>query len=179
MSNRGRIPRDHRQPAPRPGPPDGHPSSPRWRIPAEWTSTTVPQSYPADAPFYRQPPRPPRPSGRGASTQRMPSPVRRERLPGGTALDQLDTEESAGGFSWRDLFWRISRMDFGPGKGSAYERELRDHIRTPVGSAFPIAVLNLKGGVGKTAVVEALGSTFADVRNDRVIAVDIDGEDLS
>jgi MinD-like ATPase involved in chromosome partitioning or flagellar assembly len=48
----------------------------------------------------------------------------------------------------------------------------------PVGSAFPIAVLNLKGGVGKTAVVEALGSTFADARNDRVIAVDVDAGDL-
>jgi MinD-like ATPase involved in chromosome partitioning or flagellar assembly len=39
-------------------------------------------------------------------------------------------------------------------------------------------VLNLKGGVGKTVVVEALGSTFADVRDDRIIAVDIDAGDL-
>ena len=48
-----------------------------------------------------------------------------------------------------------------------------------MGGAFPIAVLNLKGGVGKTAVVEALGSTFAEVRDDRVIAVDIDAGDLA
>ena len=48
-----------------------------------------------------------------------------------------------------------------------------------MGGAFPIAVLNLKGGVGKTAVVEALGSTFADVRHDRIIAVDIDAGDLA
>lgn len=48
-----------------------------------------------------------------------------------------------------------------------------------MGNAFPIAVLNLKGGVGKTAVVEALGSTFADVRNDRIIAVDIDSGHLA
>jgi MinD-like ATPase involved in chromosome partitioning or flagellar assembly len=40
-------------------------------------------------------------------------------------------------------------------------------------------VLNLKGGVGKTAVVEALGSTFAEVRHDRIIAVDIDAGDLA
>ncbi len=46
------------------------------------------------------------------------------------------------------------------------------------GGAFPIAVLNLKGGVGKTAVVEALGSTFAEARDDRIIAVDIDAGDL-
>ena len=48
-----------------------------------------------------------------------------------------------------------------------------------MGGAFPIAVLNLKGGVGKTAVVEALGSTFAAVRDDRIIALDIDAGDLA
>ena len=48
-----------------------------------------------------------------------------------------------------------------------------------MGGAFPIAVLNLKGGVGKTAVVEALGSTFADARDDRIIAVDLDAGDLA
>ncbi|KZS69218.1 cobalamin biosynthesis protein CobB [Mycobacterium kansasii] len=97
------------------------------------------------------------------------------------ALDVLDEQhtDDTGGFSWRDLIWRISRRDFGPGKGPAYERDLRERVRAPLGSAFPIAVLNLKGGVGKTAVVEALGSTFALVRNDRVVAVDIDGGDLS
>ena len=48
-----------------------------------------------------------------------------------------------------------------------------------MGGAFPIAVLNFKGGVGKTAVVEALGSTFAAVRDDRVLALDIDAGDLA
>ncbi|BCI89954.1 hypothetical protein NIIDMKKI_51600 [Mycobacterium kansasii] len=78
------------------------------------------------------------------------------------ALDVLDQQhaDDTGRFSWRDLIWRISRRDFGPGKGPAYERALRERVRAPLGSAFPIAVLNLKGGVGKTAVVEALGSTL-------------------
>ena len=43
-----------------------------------------------------------------------------------------------------------------------------------VRTTFPIAVLNVKGGVGKTVVCETLGSVFADVRGDRVIAVDLD-----
>ena len=167
MSNRGRSPRD--------------PQQPNWQARADLTSTTIPQqAFRADASSYRQPPRPQR-GARTPSRTRVPAPPRRERLPGGTALDvldQLDTEDSTG-FSWRDLLWRIRRMDFGRGKGSAYEDDLRDRIRTPVGTAIPIAVLNLKGGVGKTAVVEALGSTFADVRNDRVIAIDIDGGDLT
>jgi MinD-like ATPase involved in chromosome partitioning or flagellar assembly len=100
---------------------------------------------------------------------------------GGTSLDGLDKQDSedSAGFSWRELIRRLTGIDLGPGKASAYERDLRDRIRTPVGGAFPIAVLNLKGGVGKTVVVEALGSTFAAVRDDRVIAVDIDAGDLA
>ena len=66
-----------------------------------------------------------------------------------------------------------------PSKSEIYELELRDRVRAPLGGAFPIAVLNLKGGVGKTSVVEALGSAFADVRTDRVIAVDFDAGDLA
>ena len=111
----------------------------------------------------------------------MTSALRRGVLPGGTALDGLDphdTEES-GKFGWRDLIRRFTGIDLGPDPDWAYEQDLRDRIRTPVGGAFPIAVLNLKGGVGKTAVVEALGSTFAAVRHDRVIAVDIDAGDLA
>jgi MinD-like ATPase involved in chromosome partitioning or flagellar assembly len=73
----------------------------------------------------------------------------------------------------------VSGIDLGPGKGAAYEAALRDQVRSGVGGAFSIAVLNLKGGVGKTAVVEALGSTFADLRDDRTIAVDMDGGDLA
>ena len=96
------------------------------------------------------------------------------------ALDGLDQQarESSSGFSWREVVHRVTGVDLGPGKDAQYKDELRHRIRAAVGGAFPIAVLNLKGGVGKTAVVEALGSTFADVRHDRVIAVDIDAGDL-
>jgi MinD-like ATPase involved in chromosome partitioning or flagellar assembly len=106
---------------------------------------------------------------------------RREPTLGGTALDGLDQQdcEDAAGFSWRGLVRRVTGIDLGPGKNSAYKKELRDRVRAPVGGAVPIAVLNFKGGVGKTAVVEALGSTFAAMRDDRIIAVDIDAGDLA
>ncbi|HWS93843.1 MAG TPA: MinD/ParA family protein [Mycobacterium sp.] len=102
-------------------------------------------------------------------------------MPGGTALDGLDQQdaETSGGFSWRDLIHRVTGINLGPGKDSAYENGLRDRIRAAVGGAFPIAVLNVKGGVGKTVVVEALGSTFAAASDDRVIALDIDAGDLA
>lgn len=82
-------------------------------------------------------------------------------------------------FSWRSLLTRLTGIHLGPSRSEIYELELRDRARAPLGSAFPIAVLNLKGGVGKTSVVQALGSTFADARTDRVIAVDIDAGALA
>ncbi|OBG27636.1 cobalamin biosynthesis protein CobB [Mycobacterium sp. 852002-51057_SCH5723018] len=100
---------------------------------------------------------------------------------GGTALDGLDQPElkDSATSSWRERLRRLTGIDLGPGRDAAYEHDLRERIRTPIGGAFPIAVLNLKGGVGKTVVVEALGSTFAAVRDDRVIAVDLDAGDLA
>jgi MinD-like ATPase involved in chromosome partitioning or flagellar assembly len=97
------------------------------------------------------------------------------------ALDSLEDPyaEAPPEFNWRSLLSRLTGIHLGPSRGEIYELELRDRVRAPLGSAFPIAVLNLKGGVGKTSVVEALGSTFADARTDRVIAVDVDAGDLA
>jgi MinD-like ATPase involved in chromosome partitioning or flagellar assembly len=97
------------------------------------------------------------------------------------ALDSLEDPyaEAPADFSWRSLLSRLTGIRLGPSRSEIYELELRDRVRAPLGSAFPIAVLNLKGGVGKTSVVEALGSTFADARTDRVIAVDVDAGDLA
>ncbi|MCC9184038.1 MULTISPECIES: MinD/ParA family protein [Mycolicibacterium] len=47
-----------------------------------------------------------------------------------------------------------------------------DRVNQPVRGAYSIAVLSLKGGVGKTTTTVCLGSTFAANRGDRVIAVD-------
>jgi MinD-like ATPase involved in chromosome partitioning or flagellar assembly len=52
-------------------------------------------------------------------------------------------------------------------------RELVARACTPVASGhYRVAVLSLKGGVGKTTTVMGLGSTLASLRGDRVIAVD-------
>lgn len=109
-----------------------------------------------------------------------PAPNPRRAL-AGVALDSLDEQETdvPAESDWRTLLARYTRINLGPSKEEAYEDRLQDRIRAPLGSAFPIAVLNLKGGVGKTAVVEALGSTFAQARGDRVIALDVDAGDLA
>jgi MinD-like ATPase involved in chromosome partitioning or flagellar assembly len=52
-------------------------------------------------------------------------------------------------------------------------RDMINRVRTPVaGGHHRVAVLSLKGGVGKTTTTVGLGSTLASLRGDRVIAVD-------
>ena len=52
-------------------------------------------------------------------------------------------------------------------------RELVSRACTPVATGHHrVAVLSLKGGVGKTTTVVGLGATLASLRGDRVIAVD-------
>jgi MinD-like ATPase involved in chromosome partitioning or flagellar assembly len=157
---------------------------PRWRLDADPTAATEPEPpYRPDASVRRQPSRPAGPATpiRLTPARRVPAPFHRELTLGGTALDGLSQRDPAGSTrsSWRELIHRVTGIDLGPGKDAIYEHGLRERIGTVVGGAFPIAVLNFKGGVGKTAVVEALGSTFAEVRHDRVIAVDIDAGDLA
>ncbi|MCX5269512.1 FhaA domain-containing protein [Streptomyces sp. NBC_00199] len=66
----------------------------------------------------------------------------------------------------------ISRLRIG---GKAAERERLQKLailRTPVMQCYKIAVISLKGGVGKTTTTTALGATLATERQDRVIAID-------
>ncbi|MGB3769597.1 MAG: MinD/ParA family protein [Rhodococcus sp. (in: high G+C Gram-positive bacteria)] len=70
--------------------------------------------------------------------------------------------------------WRrtIGKM-FG-GQTSADDRRAQqvERIRQPVRDDYRIAFLSLKGGVGKTTVTVGLGSIFASLRRDNVVAVD-------
>jgi MinD-like ATPase involved in chromosome partitioning or flagellar assembly len=61
----------------------------------------------------------------------------------------------------------------GESSASMRRRDLVSRVRTPVaGGHHRVAVLSLKGGVGKTTVTVGLGATLASLRGDRVIAVD-------
>jgi MinD-like ATPase involved in chromosome partitioning or flagellar assembly len=52
-------------------------------------------------------------------------------------------------------------------------RDMMARVRAPVaGGHHRVAVLSLKGGVGKTTTTVGLGATLASLRGDRVIAVD-------
>ncbi|MBA2944891.1 AAA family ATPase [Streptomyces sp. PSKA28] len=65
-----------------------------------------------------------------------------------------------------------SRFKIG-GKKEELERQRKlDLIRTPVLSCYRIAVISLKGGVGKTTTTTALGATLASERQDKILAID-------
>lgn len=75
---------------------------------------------------------------------------------------------------WRRWVYQLSAGVINPGE-SARERHRRALVRRVnkrVRGDYRIAVVSLKGGVGKTTTTVALGATLASVRGDRVIAVD-------
>ncbi|MGW5315381.1 nucleotide-binding protein [Nocardia thailandica] len=92
------------------------------------------------------------------------------------SLDNVPVRRAkkAPGAGWRKAVHHMSGGAINPGM-SAEERRLQElvaRIRQPVRGDYRIAVLSLKGGVGKTTTTMGLGSIFASIRGDRVIAVD-------
>jgi MinD-like ATPase involved in chromosome partitioning or flagellar assembly len=59
-----------------------------------------------------------------------------------------------------------------PGVAERARNKLAARIATPVTGCQRIAVVALKGGVGKTTTTACLGAIFAEHRGDRVVAVD-------
>ncbi|HEX4093473.1 MAG TPA: AAA family ATPase [Trebonia sp.] len=76
---------------------------------------------------------------------------------------------------WRRTVYRATGglVRVGESAASLQRRDLIGRVRAPVaGGHHRVAVLSLKGGVGKTTATVGLGSTLASLRGDRVIAVD-------
>ena len=75
---------------------------------------------------------------------------------------------------WRHWLYMMTRINLGLSPDELYELDLFARIRRNARDSYQIGVLGLKGGVGKTAVTVALGSTMSKVRGDRILAVDAD-----
>ena len=75
---------------------------------------------------------------------------------------------------WRRLVHGATGGKVNPGQSRREEQRARvtEAIRTPLRGDYRIAVMSLKGGVGKTTTTVALGSVLAQTRGDRVIAID-------
>lgn len=75
---------------------------------------------------------------------------------------------------WRHILYMLTRINLGLSPDEIYEMDLHNRIRRNARDSYQIGVFGLKGGVGKTAVTVALGSTLSKVRGDRILAIDAD-----
>jgi MinD-like ATPase involved in chromosome partitioning or flagellar assembly len=101
--------------------------------------------------------------------------IRVFRMP--PSLDEatvIDRQKQAPQSGWRRALHRATRGYINPGdsRRDREREELLAHIRQVITGDFRIAVLSVKGGVGKTTTTLGLGSALAIARRDRVIAVD-------
>ncbi len=111
---------------------------------------------------------------------RAPWPPSRPEPPAyGETSDSLTTGSlrrgQRSGSGWRHRVYRVTGglLRLGESAADMRRRDLINRVRTPVaGGHHRVAVLSLKGGVGKTTTAVGLGATFATLRGDRVIAVD-------
>jgi len=99
------------------------------------------------------------------------SPTRYPDLATTSLLRQRKPAPSSG---WRRLLYALSggAVNAGDSARDAHQKNLIAHVNQPLSGCYRIALLSLKGGVGKTTITAALGATFASIRGDRVIAVD-------
>ncbi|WP_199441647.1 MinD/ParA family ATP-binding protein [Umezawaea beigongshangensis] len=119
-----------------------------------------PNNFPQTSPG--QPPKLPQQRPEQASAQDMSS----QRL-----IKQDKRPPSSG---WRKTLHALTGglINLGESPADVRRRELIGRINQPLRGCYKIAMLSLKGGVGKTTTTITLGSTFSSLRGDRVIAVD-------
>ncbi|AEA28676.1 chromosome partitioning ATPase [Pseudonocardia dioxanivorans CB1190] len=75
---------------------------------------------------------------------------------------------------WRAALHRGSRGLLNPGVSEVERarRRLCERVRRPVLTSRRIAVISVKGGIGKTTTAACLGSALAEIRGDQVCVVD-------
>src|SRR5580658_9081170 len=127
-------------------------------------------AWPGAGAAYRAEPGAP---GRVSSARQAPQ-AAAETSDSLTAESLLHGKRAASGSGWRHRVFRMTGLlRLGESAADMRRRDLINRIRTPVaGGHHRVAVLSLKGGVGKTTTAVGLGATFATLRGDRVIAVD-------
>ncbi|MEE6135389.1 AAA family ATPase [Mycobacterium sp. 050128] len=118
-------------------------------------------------------------NGPSEAPAQAPAPYRREHLPHtpypelstGMLLRPIKPPPSEG---WRRLVYVLSgrTINLGESPRAARQNNLVASVNRPLRGSYRIAVISLKGGVGKTTIAATLGATFAQIRGDRVVAVD-------
>lgn len=123
---------------------------------------------PAPTPQERRqdppPEAPPRPAG-GDRPWTQPT---SESLTPDTVLRPQRKKPAKG---WRRALYRASggTVNLRPSPAELHRIELEGRARKPMKGCHRVAVISLKGGVGKTTTTAALGSIFGSLRGDRVM----------
>jgi MinD-like ATPase involved in chromosome partitioning or flagellar assembly len=75
---------------------------------------------------------------------------------------------------WRKWLYLASfkLINAGESPRAVHHNSLVARVNRPLAGRYRIAVLSLKGGVGKTTITATLGGTLASIRGDRVVALD-------
>ncbi|WP_165365025.1 MinD/ParA family protein, partial [Streptomyces sp. C] len=176
-------PQQAQQPAPQgtPGTPEAQPQPPRgYGFPPGAPEAPAPQGhgFPPGAPEAQPPQGYGFPQQQGYPAPQPPQAQWQQSVPGqgpGAPLGYTAAVELSS-----DRLIRAkqkpkptrSGFRFG-GKAAEADRQRKlELIRTPVMSCYRIAVISLKGGVGKTTTTTALGATLATERQDKILAID-------
>ena len=163
-----------------PYPVSGGPSGPH---PIEPPPGFYAQQPPAPFPFEQQyphgsPVQPPAPMPPGAVPRGQPpgnlsrqAVAAAHELSSSHLLRQSKRPPQSG---WRRAVFKVTghAVNLGESPSDMHRRDLIGRINQPLRGCYKIAMLSLKGGVGKTTTTTTLGSTFSSLRGDRVIAVD-------
>lgn len=152
----------------------GVPPPPTRAEPRAWTATPA-RGLPnvVDSPPYTYYGEPPTETSSGAPPHSPvavhPSPY--PELSTSTLLRQVKPPPSEG---WRRWLYILSGQLINVGESPRVTRynDLVVQVNRPLRGCYRIAMLSLKGGVGKTTITATLGATFASIRGDRVVAVD-------
>ncbi|GAA2967649.1 SCO5717 family growth-regulating ATPase [Streptomyces enissocaesilis] len=182
------------QPQPQPQPQAGYPYPPQqagygYPQPAPPQQAVQPQQPqqmpPAQQPPYQQPqqqPHPTAPPAYGSQGWTAPAGPQagapQQQAAPGTPLGYNAAVELSSDRLLRNQP-KARKNNSGPSRfklGAKKEEEERQRklalIRTPVMSCYRIAVISLKGGVGKTTTTISLGATLASERQDKILAID-------
>jgi MinD-like ATPase involved in chromosome partitioning or flagellar assembly len=119
--------------------------------PPEWTDPTPPTGIPVSKPDV--------------------VPKHYPELSTASLLRQNKRPPSSG---WRKVLFLASGklINLGESSKAVHYNNLLAQVNRPMQGCYRIALLSLKGGVGKTTITATLGATFASIRGDRVVAVD-------
>ena len=126
--------------------------------PPDWTAPTPPNGFPRTvAP------------DRGATRYDDPPPYL--DLSTVALLGQAKRAPSQGWRKWLYL-GTFKLINVGESPKVIRRNTLVAQVQRPLRGCYRIALLSLKGGVGKTTITATLGATLASIRGDRVVAVD-------